>query len=514
VSALRFPLKCAFAVSVSRIPLFLIAVFCAASRLSAGELMVARPSTLHLTLHKAIELALAKNFTLEVERFQPKIARQQVTQQLGRFDPVFDISAEHSENTVRDIFSGGQHLIGNDVVQVDRLSTGISGITAWGTTYDFSLGTNNRTGTFNQFDELFATDATLGIRQPLLQGFGTDSNLAQLRIARNNVLVSDWQLKQRIIELIDTTIGTYNDLHLAHENLRVARGFLELAQTTLNNNVERARIGTMSPLDITTARAEAASREELVIVAARAVKDNENYLKQLITRDLERLLDIGVEIERPPTPTFTGTTRAGIREALEYRPDYRQALLEIERRNINLAFAKDQALPRLDLAGTLSLLGFENDLGTSVSRVGRRDQSSWSVGAIFSVPIPNREGRGSVLSAQLSAAQSVISLQRLEQQIVVDVDNSVGTVITSRERIESTREARRLAVESLAAGEKRLELGTGTTFEVLELQKRLAQAQFAELQALADFNNSVSKFERNTGTSLRVHNVVVEEQKR
>ena len=117
-------------------------------------------------------------------------------------------------------------------------------------------------------------------------------------------------------------------------------------------------------------------------------------------------------------------------------------------------------------------------------------------------------------SAQLSAAQSVISLQRLEQQIVVDVDNSVGTVITSRERIESTREARRLAVESLAAGEKRLELGTGTTFEVLELQKRLAQAQFAELQALADFNNSVSKFERNTGTSLRVYNVVIEEPKR
>ncbi len=511
---MRFPSKCAFALSVPRLPLLLSLLLSLASIASAGETTVARPSTLHVSLHKAIELALAKNFTLEVERFQPQIARQQVTQELGRFDPVFDVTAERSENTIRDIFDGVGHFSTGDVTRVDRFSMGLGGITPWGTDYDLRLGTNNRTGTFNQFDELFASDATLSIRQPLLQGFGTDSNLAQLRIARNNVLVSDWQLKQRIIELIDTTIGTYNDLHLAHENLRVARGFLELAQTTLNDNMERVRIGTMSPLDITTARAEAASREELVIVAARAVKDNENFLKQLITRDLESLLDIGVEIDPPPTPSFKSSTRAGIREALEFRPDYRQALLEIERRNITLRFAKDAALPRLDLAGSLSLLGFDNDLGTSASRVGRRDQTGWSVGAIFAVPIPNREGRGSVLSAQLSAAQSVINLQRLEQQIVVEVDNSVGTVITSRERIESTREARRLAVESLSAGEKRLELGTGTTFEVLELQKRLAQAQFAELQALADYNNAVSKFERNTGTSLRVYNVVIEETKR
>jgi outer membrane protein TolC len=221
-----------------------------------------------------------------------------------------------------------------------------------------------------------------------------------------------------------------------------------------------------------------------------------------------------VEIEPPPTPPFSSSTRSGIKEALQLRPDYRQALLEIERRNINLAFTKDQALPRLDLQGSLSLLGFENDLGSSLSRIGHLDQTGWSVGAIFSVPIPNRDGRGSILASQLSAAQSVVSLQRLEQQIVVDVDNAVGTVITSRERIESTGEARRLAEESLAAGVKRLETGKGTTFEVLELQKKLAQAQYAEVQALSDFNTAVSKFERLTGTSLRNHNVVIESPKR
>ena len=510
---MRFPPLCVSAPFVPRISLLLSLFLCAYASGGPAEKTVARPSVLHLTLHKAVELALAKNFSLEVARFQPQIARAVVTQQLGRFDPVFDISGDRSENTVRDIFDGRLHLPAGDITRVDRVSTGISGTSSWGTDYDLRLGATNRKGTFNRFDDLIGTDATATIRQPLLRGFGTDSNLAQLRIARNNVLVSEWELKQRLIEVIDTTIGTYNDLHLAQENLRVATGFRELALQLLRDNEERVRIGVMSPLDITTAKAEAASREELVIVSSRAVKDNENYLKQLITRDLEGLLDVRVEIEPPTTPPFNSTTRSGIKEALELRPDYRQALLAIERQNINLAFTKDQALPRLDLQGSLSLLGFDNDLSTSLARIGHRDQTGWSVGAIFSVPIPNREGRGSVLAAKLNAAQSVINLQRIEQQIVVDVDNAVGTVITSRERIESTGEARRLADESLAAGVKRLETGKGTTFEVLELQKKLAQAQAAEVQALSDFNTAVSKFERLTGTSLRNHNVVIENPK-
>jgi len=42
-------------------------------------------------------------------------------------------------------------------------------------------------------------------------------------------------------------------------------------------------------------------------------------------------------------------------------------------------------------------------------------------------------------------AKQIVALQELEQQIVVDVDNASGQILTSRERIVSTREAVRLA---------------------------------------------------------------------
>ena len=265
----------------------------------------------------------------------------------------------------------------------------------------------------------------------------------------------------------------------------------------------------MSPLDVTQARAEVAAREEGVILAQRTVLDNENLLKQLVTNDIERLLDVRVEIAAPRSPAFRADVAAGIREALALRPDYRQAILDLERRHITLAFTKNAALPRFDLTGSLALLGFENDFGSSLSRVGSRDQTAWSVGAIISVPIPNRDARGAANAARFEVAKALVALQALEQEIVVNVDNASGQIITSRQRIVSTAESSRLALESLDAGQERLKAGTGTTFVALELQKRLIEAEAAQLRARADYNKAVSEYQRQTGTALREHGVVL-----
>jgi outer membrane protein TolC len=492
-------------------PRFSAAVlFLALTVCSFGGETVVRPDVLHLRLDSAVRMAIAKNFSIEVQRFDPEIARAGVTRELGRFDPVVDIAAIRSENTRRDAFIGGEHLRANEVSRSDRLSTGFSGLTPWGLRYDAALGITNSTGSFNRFDESFGSNAGLALTQPLLRGFGFSANLSQLRIARNYVLVSEWELRRRIIDVVTTTNFVYHELHLAHENLRVAEKSRDLARQLLTDNMRRAEIGVMSPLNITTARAEAAARQEGVILALREVKDNENFLKQLVTTDMERMLSVRVEIEPPPFENFKADVPAGIADALALRPDYQQAVLDFKRRNIQLAFTKNQALPRFDLTGSLNLLGLDNDVGSAFVRAGRRDETQWSAGAIFSVPIPNREGRGSVLAARLSAAQALVNLDRLEQQIVVDVDNASGQILTGKERIASTSEARKLAQESLDAGEERLRAGTGTTFEVLELQKKLAEAEAAELRARADYNKAIGEYQRQTGTTLRVYNVVIE----
>lgn len=473
-----------------------------------AEERAVRPTILKFNLETAIQAALSKNFAIQVQKFEPKIAREGVTRELGHFDPVFSLSAERAENAAPILFENGLHLTTRALTRTDRLSADLAGATSIGLTYDLGLGTRNDQGIFNNFTNFYQTTASLSLKLPLLRGFGPAANLAQVRIARNNVMVSEWAVRQQIIDTITTTNFVYNELHFAKENLRVAEQTRGLAEQLLKDNEARMKIGTMAKLDVAEARAEVAAREEAVILAQRAILDNENLLKQLITNDIERLLDVRIEIDTPPSPPFHADVPGGIYEALELRPDYRQAILTIERNNITLAYTKNAVLPRFDLTGSLGLLGIDNDIGSSFNRIGNRDATAWTVGAIMSLPIPNREARGVRNAAALESARSLVALKQLEQAIVVDVDNASGQIVTSRERIASTSEATRLARESLDAGEQKLKAGTGTTFEVLDLQQKLASAQAAELRARADYNKAVSEYQRQTGTALKVHNVI------
>lgn len=494
---------------MSRISCHLLLVLLLSAAAQAGEGM-ARPTVLRLTLEKALELALAKNFSIEVQRFSPKIAQEAIRAELGRFDPRLELSATTGETTRRDIFENGLRLETKPTTQrLDQLSGGIAGVTSWGTEYDLGYTTQRRTGSDILFDTPYESTAGLGLRQPLLRNAGPSVNLAQVRIARNNVRVSEWQLRDRVIEVMTTLSYVFNDLQLAIENRAVAERSRELARTLLGDNEKREAFGALAKLDVTTARAQVASREEGVILAERNVLDNENLLKQLTTRDILQMLDVRVEIEPPESPKFEANVLGGVRDALALRPDYRQALLELERRHITVVLQKNQTLPRIDLTGSLDLLGLDTDYATSVGRIGRRDNREWTAGVLFSIPLGNRAAHANLSAARLEVARSLVALQQLEQQIVVDVDNASGQIVTSRQRIASTVEARRLARESLSAGEERLRAGTGTTFEVLELQEKLATSEYAELLARSDYNKAVAEYHRQTGTSLRVHGVAM-----
>jgi len=489
--------------------------------LAAGSLAVRAEEShgqgrlLELTQGKAIRMALEKNFSISAQKFDPKISQERERSAEGKFDPAFSLSFTTGEDVVADIFkrnsnNGGGHFSARIITQTDTWSTGVSGVTAWGLGYDVSFNSEAQRGTSSRFANDWTSDVTFSLKQPLLRGAGTDANMADVRVARNNITISEWGVRQQVMAVITQVINVYNELQFAHENLEVARRSRELARQLLRDNIKRVEIGVKTPLDVTTAQAEVASREAALITASRAVKDQENFLKQLITADMMLLLRTRVAIAPPPPADLTPEVVAGIRAALDCRPDYRQSKLDIENKHITVAFTKNAELPRVDLVASLSMIGLDDDFGTSAQRIFARDQSTWSVGATFSFPIGNRDSRGRYNAAKLETAQALVKLQQLEQQIIVLVDNAAGAVITAQELTVANREARRLAKESLAAGESRLVAGTGTTFEVLQLQKLLADAETAELRAIADYNKAAAQYRLQTGTTLRVHGVKVE----
>ena len=195
----------------------------------------------------------------------------------------------------------------------------------------------------------------------------------------------------------------------------------------------------------------------------------------------------------------------GLREALVERPDYQEALIALQTRHINVVTAHNGTLPRLDLVGSLNLLGLDSsDIADSLRFFdsSTRNPQSWSVGALVSIPLGNRGAKGRLKAARLLDAQALVTLKQLEQTIIVDVANAAGEVATAHQRIDSTNEALELAKESLSAGQKRHEAGSATTFEVLQLQKAMTEAAAAVIRAEADYRKALSEYDRQTGTTL------------
>jgi outer membrane protein TolC len=481
-----------------------------ATALSAADVAPPDP-VLDLTLRQSVGMALERNYLIRVEEYSPLISRARTLSAEGAFDPELSASYERSESidhNTTDPVTGGRS---QSISQADSFDAGLGGLLPWGMTYGASLTGDNSRGTSNSFVDNWTSGLRFSLRQPVLRGFGTDVNLAPLRIARRNELISDWALRGTATEVVTRVYAVYNNLHLAMEVLRVAQKSRTLAKQLLDDNQRRLDVGVMSPLDVTEARARHAERKENVLLADRAVRDNENFIKQLVTDDVAGLLDTRVRITPPPRAVVPPVdVRQAIRDAFEWRPDYRQALLEIEKLRINVVVAKNSVLPRLDLVGSLDLLGVDRQIAESLERAADRRASSWSAGAQFSIPLPNREALGRSHAARLVEVQALLDLKRVEQDIVVNVDNTAGQIATTKERIASTREARILAQETLDAGQDKLKAGAATTFVVLDLQEKLAQAEVAELRAIADYNKAVAEFDRQTGMTLQNNGITLE----
>jgi len=472
---------------------------------------------LKVDLPEAIGMALQKNFRLEEGRFGPRIAKARQREASGKFDPVLELSFTRDENnqelrTLNDELEEATPLPGGETPELfawrqgSEVDSGLAGLTPWGLSYDLGASltwddSNRRDPDFTRYNSFWGINLT----QPLLRNFGTGANMASIRIARADRAISGWQLRQEAVDVITDTVRVYSELCFAIENLAVEIRSRDLSAQLVRDNAKRAEIGVMAPLDILQAQADLANRDERVLVARRAVADNENFLKQLITDEISGLLGLSVEPEPPRLPAEIRVDRTkDFARAFELRPDYRQALLDIQRRQITVVFTRNQALPRLDLVGSLGINGIDKNFADSFSRSLGQDNNNlaWSAGAIFSVPIPNREGTGALEATKLETARALVAVKRIEQQILVEADNAAGQVETTSQRIQASRLARRLAAETLAAAQARLASGTTTTFEVLQFQRDLATAEAGELRARADHIIALAEYARATGTTL------------
>ncbi len=213
---------------------------------------------------------------------------------------------------------------------------------------------------------------------------------------------------------------------------------------------------------------------------------------------------------------------AALSFALAERPDLRARRLDLENRDIRLAFEAGQRLPRLDLLATLGLNGlsgaprdggdapFEGSYGDSLSRLPEGDGYAWFAGLRFAYPLGNRAAEARHRQAQWQKRQAVYGLKRLEGTAQTEIERALVDARRGLERYRVAQRSEGLAGAALAQENARLVEGLSDTFRVLSFQDDVIQARIRRQLALADFHKGLASLYRAMGTNLGRHGIVAE----
>lgn len=471
-------------------------------------------------LSEAVELALRQNLDIAVERLNPEAVTFQIAGLRNQFRPAATSTIGQRAQVIAPTnqLNGGQRVT-NDTT---TYNFGINQTMPWGGgTFGLSFN-NSRLSTSNvfaNFNPTFTSTATATYNQPLLRGFRIDQLRQQLAITQVNREISEQQLRGTIAATVANVRNAYWDLAFARAAVDVARRSLELAERLVQDNQARVEVGTLAPLDIVQAEAEAANRRQTLAQAEATLATAQLTLKRLlVTGTADPLWDQDVRATDVPQVEIPELDVAGaVRTALEKRTDLAVARRNLENNDITLRFWRTESLPDLDLQlsygaqgiGGTQFIRQGTGLGSTVigtipggytdalSILRGRDFPTWNASIVLSYPIGGNNAQAQHARARVQRTQQTTRLRSLELQVATEVTNAALQVQANTRRVDAARAARSLAERRLEAEQSKFEVGLSTNFFVVQAQRDLADAQNAELRALTDLQKAIVTFERS-----------------
>jgi len=437
-----------------------------------------------------------------------------------------------------------QQLLGDQ----GNWTTGLTKRTATGATWGFNNSTiyDNNNSPIREVPSTWTTNYDFTFNQPLLQGAGTTynriagpdffdnlygrPNFRGVLLARINADISLADFEAGVRNLISDTEQSYWELYFAYRNLETRKAgrdsSLEAWRKVHALYVEQSRGGE--------ADKEAQAREQYFFFrgevenALTDVYRSENRLRFMmgISASDGRLIRPSDE---PTTARISFDWQQSLVEALSRSAELRRQKWVIKQRELELTAAKNLILPRLDLVGRWRFLGMGQDLinqnynpynadnadplvGTDAySTMLSGKFQEWQAGAQFLMPLGFRRELATVRHHQLQLARERARLQDEELEASHALVEAVRNVDTNFALAQTNFNRRVAAERQVEAVQAAYDAGTVTLDQLLDAQRRRAEAESGYYRALVDYNRSISQLHFRKGSLLEYNGVFLAE---
>jgi len=492
-----------------------------------------------LGLQDAIVMALQRNTQLAIAQSNRRIANYQIIAAKGAYDVNFQLVPSYSHSVAPVISPFSTNIAGGPVTTDTAGATaGFRGLTQQGGTYTAGLVATRVTdnSAYNSYNPFYETALQFAITQPLLRGRAIDQPRLQLQLAQINSSVATSNALAQASNTVVQVEDAYYDLVSAWQNVAIQEEGLRNANAQAQSNARLAARGVVAPTDIVEANTQVNVFQDNVYAAIQSVQRVQTELKQLMLSNpgdpvwMANLVPTTPVAQVPQEPALD----ALIASAIQNRPEVAQVRAQRQQSNLNLAFAKDQLKPQLDLGlgytsngfagnplpasenplfgllGTLlppgALAAFPSPPGYQTGKLGQSFQTAldnrfptYNAQLTFSIPIGQHTGKADVAIAQEQERQVQINETMLVQRFRSEAVNAIQGLREAQYRVLAARSAREASQRVLLGEQRRFQAGTSTTFLVLQRQLDVANQEGRELQAQTDLDKAIVELNRVSG---------------
>jgi outer membrane protein TolC len=457
---------------------------------------------LKIGIREAILLAMENNRSLAVERMNPQIIRTFEQDEQAVFDPVLNAEVSDRRNISDRLSRAGSGIESSTMDSITGLIS-ISKLFPTGTTVTLE-GSTSYTDSSLYSDTLVANRLGLTVTQALLQGLDIAANLARVRQARLDTLISQYELRGFTEILLEGVESSFWDYAVAQRQIEIYTNSLNIAEKQMAEIQERIKLGNLAETELAAAQAEVALRRENLINARSTLAKKRLDLLRLLnpSQSIDWNRDIILEYDTSSPNIMLDDVNKHVDVALKMRPDLNQARLQIQQGELEVVKTKNGLLPKMDAFISFGKTGYAETFNRSSENVGG---NSYDVvfGLMFQVPLPNRAARAQHTRAVITKKQLQEAMENLSQLVQVDVRSAYIEVTGAREQIAATAATRSFQEEKLRVETEKFRVGKSTSLLVGQAQRDFVTSQIAEIGALANYLKALVSLYRLEGSLLQ-----------
>jgi outer membrane protein TolC len=494
---------------------------------------------LELSLKDYLALVMANNTDIQLQMLSLEMPKNAIQRAFGVWDP----RATASFNSTRSTTPPTSALDGTSTalktlsqplaMSVSQtLPEGINYTVAWGG----SKSTSN--SSLNTYNPAMASNLSVTFSQPLLQNRGTYVNKLSLMSARSRLKINEFGLKGSLLTLVSNAESAYWDVVSARENLKVAIGARDVSAEFLKLSQKQLELGALSPLDIYNPQQQLATNEVSVAQSRFTLTQREDALRKQISADLDPQIRglqlVLTDAAEMPLEAINLDNERSIQQAIEMRPDLKQAVQSLDVDDLSIQSARNALLPNLALTGNYTVNGrggvfvqrtnvfdqtgaassvlttFPGGLPDALNQMFGFGFSSYQMGLRLSLPIKSRAASADMADAIVRKKQDALTVRTTQQTIRLDILNAITNVESSKESVKLAKVARDFAQKALDAENKKYELGTELSQNVLLAQNALAQAESTVVTNEIALRKNLLNYLVKIGTLLDERGIVIQ----